>query len=514
MTRVTSVVRRAAGAFGRRKGKAARANDTRPTGRPWETALDETTDNRTAQGTASYETTDSETAQETRPGAATDSPSAREARPGAATDSPSEPEIRPGAASGSAADRSRKVMDSRVAADALRERMGDLGQGVRATRPLDAVRREARKVVEAVRAAWRGPGRERDLVVQSLKAAAAAVIAWLVGGVWMGDPLALMAPWVALVLVQATVYSSLVQGARQFGAICVGSVLASATLALTGDTTGALALSVPVLMLLSNWPRFGDQGIYAATTALFTLTSGTVSMAGVGHRVGQAALGAVIGVAVNALVLPPIHLRDVRENLATLARESGDVLRSVAADLREGDWDAQTAAGWLNASARLDHRLDALRSARRWSQESLRLTYGPLRALHRVPHMPLPPPDEDERLGRVTGHVTALTRALAVAVDDSRTPAPPEGPALHSYADLLDLIGNTCDTEADRLLNGSADPCRDDEREQRMRELHRYLQERLREHAGLGAEHTAVLGTLLLQAENLWAEILPEQGER
>ncbi|WP_435808479.1 FUSC family protein [Streptomyces afghaniensis] len=392
--------------------------------------------------------------------------------------------------------------------------MEGLGQGVRSMRPLDAVRREARTAGDAVRAAWRRPGRERDLVVQSLKAAAAAVIAWLVGGVWMGDPLALMAPWVALVLVQATVYSSLVQGARQFGAICVGTVLASAALALTGDTTGALALSVPVLMLLSNWPRFGDQGIYAATTALFTLTSGMAGLDGVGHRVGQAALGAVIGVVVNALVFPPIHLRDVRENLATLARESGDILRSVAADLREGDWDAQTAADWLNASGRLDHRLQALRSARRWSQESLRLTYGPLRALHRVPHMPVPPPTEDERLGRVTGQVATLTRALAVAVDDNRTPAPPEGPALHSYADLLDLIGEACHTEADRLLAGGVGPCRDDEKDKSMRELHRQLQEWLRDHAGQGAEHTAVLGTLLLQAENLWAEILPEHEER
>jgi predicted metal-dependent hydrolase len=62
------------------------------------------------------------------------------------------------------------------------------------------------------------------------------------------------------------------------------------------------------------------------------------------------------------------------------------------------------------------------------------------------------------------------------------------------------------------LLDGSVDTRRDDEREERMRELHRYLQEGLREHAGMGAEHTAVLGTLLLQAENLWAEILPEHA--
>ncbi|MFD5476787.1 FUSC family protein [Streptomyces hawaiiensis] len=393
--------------------------------------------------------------------------------------------------------------------------MRGLEQGARAVRPVDAVRRDTRGAWNAVRAAWRGPGRERDLVVQSLKAAGAAVLAWLVGGVWMGDPLALMAPWVALVLVQATVFSSLVQGARQFGAICVGTLLASGAQAITDDTTGALALSVPVLMLLANWPRFGDQGIYAATTALFTISSGMVSLSAVGHRVGLAAIGAVIGVAVNALVLPPIHLRDVRENLAALAREAGDVLHTVAGDLREGEWDAQTASGWVSASARLDHRLKALRSARRWSQESLRLTYAPLRALHRVPHEGvLPAVDEDERLGRVTGHVTTLTRALAVSVDDRRTPAPPEGPVLRSYARLLELIGDALRAEADSVLDGSATARPDEGTEKAMRELHEELQDELRLHAGKGATQTAVLGTLLLQAENLWAEIAPDEREQ
>ncbi|MEU2914491.1 aromatic acid exporter family protein [Streptomyces massasporeus] len=392
-------------------------------------------------------------------------------------------------------------------------RISDLEQGAHAARPVDAVRRDTRGAWNALRAAWRGPGRERDLVVQSLKAAGAAVLAWLVGGVWMDDPLALMAPWVALVLVQATVFSSLVQGARQFGAICVGTLVASGAQAITDDTTGALALSVPVLMLLANWPRFGDQGIYAATTALFTISSGMVSLSAVGHRVEQAAIGAVIGVAVNALVLPPIHLRDVRENLAALAREAGEVLHTVAGDLREGEWDAQNASGWVSASNRLDHRLKALRSARRWSQESLRLTYAPLRALHRVPHH-LPAVDEDERLSRVTGHVATLTRALAVSVDDKRTPTPPEGPALRSYARLLELIGDALCAEADSLLEGGVTARPDEETEKAMQELHEELQDGLRRHAGEGAAHTAVLGTLLLQAENLWAETVPGDQEQ
>ncbi|MEV0019623.1 FUSC family protein [Streptomyces tendae] len=388
-----------------------------------------------------------------------------------------------------------------------------LREALRGRRPVAAVWWEACAVGRAVRAAWRGPGRERDLIVQSLKAAGAALIAWAVAGVWLDDPMALMAPWVALVLVQATVYSSVRQAGQQFTAICVGALLASAAQAITEDNTGALVLSLPVLMLAANWSRFGRQGIYAATTAVFVLASGTtVSAAAVGHRVGQAALGAVVGVAVNALVLPPIHLRDVRENLAALAREAGDLLHSVADDLRETRWDAQTAADWSRQAAWLERRLEALYSARSWSRESLRLTSGPLRRLHRGPTV-VPPEDEDRRWSRVTGNLTALTRALAVAADEHRTPAPPDGPVLDLYARLLRLIGDACHAEAGRLVGERAGAGPEAATETTMDELHRRLQEGLREHAGQGAARTAVLGTLLLQAENLWAEVVPEPHE-
>ncbi|GAA1416703.1 aromatic acid exporter family protein [Streptomyces thermospinosisporus] len=396
----------------------------------------------------------------------------------------------------------------------VRETVGEGRARSRAT-PMagmaDAVRRDVRAAGQAARAVWRGPGRERDQLVQSMKAAGAALLAWLVAWVWLGDPMALMAPWVALVLVQATVYSSVLQAGRQFTAICVGALVASGAQVVTDDATGALALSVPVLMLLSNWPRFGDQGVFAATTALFTIASGAVSVTAVGHRLGQAALGAVIGVAVNALVLPPIHLRDVRENLAALARETGDVLHAVARDLREGDWDAQSAADRHAAALQLHSRLDALRSARGWSRESLRFTSGVLRALHRAPTAALPP-EEDDRFGRVVGHVTALTRALAVAADEQRTPTAPDAEALRHCGRLLALIGDTCHSEARRLArDGSTGGGRpDEETEAVMRQLHEDLQKGMREHAGLGAARAAVLGTLLLQAENLWADLVPD----
>nr|WP_309074964.1 hypothetical protein [Streptomyces sp. NWU339] len=54
--------------------------------------------------------------------------------------------------------------------------------------------------------------------------------------------MALMAAWVVLLLVQATVYSSLVQATRQFAAIRIGALVVSGAQAVTGDTAGALAL--------------------------------------------------------------------------------------------------------------------------------------------------------------------------------------------------------------------------------------------------------------------------------
>ncbi|MEU4658217.1 FUSC family protein [Streptomyces sp. NPDC023723] len=379
-----------------------------------------------------------------------------------------------------------------------------------AVRFVDAVRREAAAAGRTAAAAVRAPGRERDLVKQSLKAAGAGLLAWLVAGVWMDDPMALMAPWVAVVLVQATVYSSVRQAGQQFAAICVGTLVASGAQELTDNTTVALAVSLPPLMLLANWPRLGAQGSYTATTAVFILASGTVSEYAVAHRLGQAALGAVIGVAVNALVLPPVHLRDVRENLALLARETGEVLHTVADGLCE-EWDEQSAADWAGAAARLRYRVEALRSARAWSRESLRLTYGPLRALHRVPPAAaVPPEDEDRRWGQLADNVTALTRTLAVTADEHRTPAPPEEPVLRLYARLLALIGDACQVEADRLGGGDGATGPRQPTREAMEDLHRRLQEGLREHARRGSRTAAVLGTLLLQAENLWAGTVPD----
>ncbi|MEV5770968.1 aromatic acid exporter family protein [Streptomyces antimycoticus] len=381
---------------------------------------------------------------------------------------------------------------------------------------LYVMRAEARGIADAAVRAWRGPGRERDLVVQSLKAAGAATLAWAVSGWWLQDPVALMAPWVAVVLVQATVYRSLFKGLQQLVAIAVGTLLAAGTEALTGNTLASVALVLPVVMLLSNWPRLGDQGIYGPTTALFTLTSGPVSGLTVSHRLLQALLGAAIGIAVNALVFPPVHLRNVRENLSRLARGTEETLTGIAEGLAQEDWSEDTAAGWRRLADQLQQRQESLRSARQWSHESLRLNPRlPWKSRRNLP--PLPSENEDQRWGAIVAQVGTVVDTMIDVADENRTIPTPDQQPLRDYGRLLADLASACRVRADLIcLSAPAEDAhaRLDEALDSVERRHNALHKQLTDERSVSAATTAVLGTLLIQAQNIWHDIAPETWPR
>ncbi|GDY47327.1 FUSC family protein [Streptomyces antimycoticus] len=381
---------------------------------------------------------------------------------------------------------------------------------------LYVMRAEARGIADAAVRAWRGPGRERDLVVQSLKAAGAATLAWAVSGWWLQDPVALMAPWVAVVLVQATVYRSLFKGLQQLVAIAVGTLLAAGTEALTGNTLASVALVLPVVMLLSNWPRLGDQGIYGPTTALFTLTSGPVSGLTVSHRLLQALLGAAIGIAVNALVFPPVHLRNVRENLSRLARGTEETLTGIAEGLAQEDWSEDTAAGWRRLADQLQQRQESLRSARQWSHESLRLNPRlPWKSRRNLP--PLPSENEDQRWGAIVAQVGTVVDTMIDIADENRTIPTPDQQPLRDYGRLLADLASACRVRADLIcLSAPAEDAhaRLDEALDSVERRHNALHKQLTDERSVSAATTAVLGTLLIQAQNIWHDIAPETWPR
>ncbi|CUW26017.1 MULTISPECIES: FUSC family protein [Streptomyces] len=323
------------------------------------------------------------------------------------------------------------------------------------------VRRDGVAAVRAARRAWAGPGRERDLAVQAGKAALAAWVAWAVAGWWLRAPVAFVAPWVAVVLVESTVYRSIAHGLQQLAAIAAGTVAATAVALLLHSTMAAMAVVLPLVMLLGQWRRLGSQGIYAATGALFVLTNGSVTVATSTARLAEALFGAVVGIAVNALVRPPLYLRDTRAVLRDATEEAHDILRAVADGLAAGHWDAEEAGAWHERALRLHRRVEQARSAVEWSRESLRVN---LRR-RRTGALPLPGKGYDDALvvlDYAAVHTQGVTRTVLEAAAEDRAARRPHPGLARRYAEFL---GRTA--RALRLYNHSrfGDECEDELRE-------------------------------------------------
>ncbi|ALC18657.1 aromatic acid exporter family protein [Streptomyces pristinaespiralis] len=362
---------------------------------------------------------------------------------------------------------------------------------------------ELSAVWTSVRRALTEAGSERDLAVQSLKAAGAAVLAWALVGWWWNAPMALMAPWTAVVLVQSTVYRSLRAGTQQLVVIALGTLLATGAAALTGNTMAAMALALPPAVLLANYSRFGDQGVYAPTTAIFVLAYSSFSGTAIAHRLFEALVGAAIGIGVNALVLPPVHLRDVRDSLDRLGRGSTDLLRAMADDLESG-YDRTSAEQWHEGSRRLGGPVQDLRNARGWTQESYRFNPG-----YRLRRRTDPPPDHwDTYWTELADRLESVTATLVDMTGEWRSLASPPGPALRCLPELFRAMADVC--EADRAALGAAAPPDGDARKAAMGrawEAHHLLKRHLMAH-----DHETVTAVGGLAAQTQQSLYLLEAG--
>ncbi|MGV9787424.1 FUSC family protein [Streptomyces sp. NPDC004673] len=352
----------------------------------------------------------------------------------------------------------------------------------------------------AGRRAWAGPSRERDLVVQALKAALAAWVAWAVAGWWLQAPVAFVAPWVAVVLVESTVYRSLTHGLQQLAAIAVGTIVATAVGLLLPHTEAAMAVVLPVVLLLGQWRRLGSQGIYAATGALFTLTAGPVSVVTSAARLGEALFGAVVGLAVNALIRPPLYLRDARALLQDAADETHDILQQVAEGLAQGNLDPDEVTGWHDRAVRLYPLVEQAKAAVGWNRESLRINLR-----HRPKTVPQPGRGYDDAvtvLEYAAVHTTGVTRTVLETVSDEDEATRLEPSLARHYARYLSLTAHAL-----RLYSNSRfGPATEDglrEAVHEMRETLQTLRQDLVRTSGDDPAGVAVYGALLAQAHRL-----------
>jgi len=285
-------------------------------------------------------------------------------------------------------------------------------------------------------------GREREGLVQAAKMAVAAVTAWLIAREFY-EPQSFIAPYAAVFMIGGTVFRSIKDAVLQVFTVTLGVVLAFGVVMVIPYGPIALGVAVFVGMAIGRWHRLGSSGIWVGVVALLMVTYGTADEPGyLLSRVGESVLGAVIGVLVNVLVLPPMWLREGDQAVTTAAGEIVDLLRRVANGLRDEAWDLDSARQWHREAIALDRAVREADEATGWARES---TWFNPRALLRG-RRPEPRNAVLNVLYDIAEQTRHLTKVLVISADPEDT-VPGTGPVFdHPFAGVLDEIAAAVDT--------------------------------------------------------------------
>ncbi|MCF2126443.1 aromatic acid exporter family protein [Strepomyces sp. STD 3.1] len=230
-----------------------------------------------------------------------------------------------------------------------------------------------RDVREAAKSALRRVKWLRDpVVVQALRSAAAASIAYVIAVRLTPDKSAapLTAPLTALLVVQVTLYATLKMSFRRVNAVVAGVLIAIAFSQLVGLSWWSLALLIVAALGAGHLVRAHEFTAEVAISAMLVLgvtSHGSLAWA----RVVETLIGAIVGLAFNLVLAPPVWVEQAGESIEELARRVRQLM------LRMGEEAADStpfheAAARLHEARRLDHDIGEVDEDLRQAEDSLR----------------------------------------------------------------------------------------------------------------------------------------------
>lgn len=172
----------------------------------------------------------------------------------------------------------------------------------------------------------------QDRLLLSVKAGLAAAIAWSIAlavpGVAAEYPY--YAPLGAIVSMYPTIAGSARQAAQTLAGLVAGILLALPVILLGNPSVVSVALVVGIGVLLAGLPKLGAGKDWLPMAALFVLLLGGDDADGysLGYTL-QMLVGIGVGLSINMLVFPPLHLNGVVQGLdqlrTALARQLADM---------------------------------------------------------------------------------------------------------------------------------------------------------------------------------------------
>lgn len=198
-------------------------------------------------------------------------------------------------------------------------------------------------------------GYERETAVLILKSAVAATLAMSVGlpldpdGSFVG-----FAPFSALLVVQPSVYSSVLQSGRYVVAVVIGALLAGAGGLTVGVEIWAFAIVVLVALVLGQFNFFGQQGRQVPVVAAFALAGGSAGSAwDLGQLLLMVGVGALSALTTNFALAPAIRFKDAENAVLNYADSMRYIVTGLTEELR-GEPDGSRLGRWARVAETLD----------------------------------------------------------------------------------------------------------------------------------------------------------------
>ncbi|WP_166983740.1 FUSC family protein [Paramicrobacterium fandaimingii] len=279
------------------------------------------------------------------------------------------------------------------------------------------------KLTRRIQAAKRTP------LLQVVKTSVAAVLAWVVAGLVLPVDLPIFAAIASLLVVQPSVNQSFGKAVERSVGVISGVVIATLLSLAFGPYTWVVMLAIIVAVLLS-WALRMTTGTsnQVAISAMLVLALGASSPEYAVDRIVETLIGAAIGFIVNILIVPPVLIAPVRENVILLGNELAATLERLALALSEPQSSGDRERIMIEARL-LRPMKDAAVTAIEEGEDSLSL--NPRRSAHRDDLRELH--EVTDRFGPVVTRVIGMTRAFRDHYDETLY----DEPTLTAIADQL-----------------------------------------------------------------------------
>ena len=241
----------------------------------------------------------------------------------------------------------------------------------------------------------------------------AAVAAFLVAqSVGLQSPPPLIAALTALLVVQATLTSTLLNGVQRVLSVVSGVALAVSFVAVVGLTWWSLATIVAASIVVGQLLRLGPHLVEVPISAMLVLGVGaSAAESAATDRVVETLIGAAVGMLVNVVFPPAVQTRYAAQSVERFADEIAALLDDAAGALFAGPVTADRSARWLHDARRLNRHVPRLDRALAHAEESRRLNLRALRDPLAAPEM---------RAGLDALEYTSVSlRTLFRAIDDA-----------------------------------------------------------------------------------------------